>query len=122
MDDSLTIAMRFVVESVLLLHLAAVVNFSVVDQSNVGVREKTHRLHASDGVDDLQAVKSQARVRKGGNGLDAERLRPPVSDLVAGCASYLDVLRGAEECPNSTHAERWLAIKTGSYYVDLSGI
>ena len=88
-----------IVESVLLLHLAAVVNLPIVDQSNVRIREKTHRLHASNSVIYLQTVKSQTWIREGWDRLDTECIRPSIWDLWQAMQCILT----SSVAPNSAH-------------------
>ena len=121
MNDRLAIAVRFVVEPVLLLHFPAVVYLPIVDQSDVRVRVQVHRLHPSESVVNLQAVKSQARVWEGGNGFYSKSIGASVRYLVAGRALYLDVLRGAEKCPDTAHIDCLLGTVRALDSVDLLG-
>ena len=78
MKNNLAIAVCLVLEVVLATQVSAVVNFAVVEQPKMRICRHRHRLHPERRVEDCQPVETKARARKGGNGLHAESIRPPM--------------------------------------------
>ncbi len=95
-NDDFTVAVRLVVEPVFLPRLSAVIDLSVVEESDVWIGMDSHWLHPVDGIYNFQAMKAQARVGEGWYGLDAECIGTSVTDLFALHAVYLDGLFSAE--------------------------
>ena len=102
-NNDLAIAVCLVREVVLTTQVTAVVNFSVVEQSKMRICRHCHGLHPKRRVDDCQPVETKARSGEGGNGLDAEGIRPSVGHFHALDAQLLDVSLRTKYCPNSTH-------------------